>query len=80
MIDDEDIKIYKNRIFQLNIKSYELYDFRRSIKQFVGASVELYDNGLPELHNEIDNIYFATFRTIEDARKFKELFVSRIVE
>ena len=80
MIDDEDIKIYGKRIFQLNIKVYELYNFRNNIKQFNGASIELYDNGLPELQNEIENIYFATFRTIEDANKFKELFADRITE
>lgn len=80
MVDDEDIKIYGRRIVQLNIKIYEFYNFKKILEEFPGSSIELYDNGLPELHNEIENVYFASFRTINDADKFRELFPNRIIE
>ena len=78
MIDDEDIKKYGRRIVKLNIQYYEVYFFRDILKEFIGSCIELYDDGPVGIAK--NNIYFATFRTIEDADTFRKCFPLRIKE
>jgi len=73
VLDDEDIIRYSSlgRILQLSINNYGVYAVNQLLLEFEGSGVLLYDDGFPPNYDNSTNIYFAVFRTAEDALLFK---------